>query len=78
MEPLHLNPEEAVDAALAARCARAIGMHWGTFRLSDEPPGEPPLRLAQALRQRGLDASFFATGPIGSRWLVAATDHPGG
>ncbi|MCU0780043.1 MAG: MBL fold metallo-hydrolase [Akkermansiaceae bacterium] len=78
MAPLHLNPEEAVDAALAARCARAVGMHWGTFRLSDEPPGEPPLRLARALRQRGLDESFFTTGPIGRRWQVTAADRKRG
>lgn len=70
MEPLHLNPEEAVRAALAARCRRAIGMHWGTFRLSDEPLGEPPLLVDRALRELDLDPGFFTTGPMGGQWRV--------
>jgi L-ascorbate metabolism protein UlaG (beta-lactamase superfamily) len=61
MEPMHMNPEEAVAAFLAARCRRAVAMHWGTFRLTDEPLGEPPLRLAAATRAAGLpDAAFRA------------------
>lgn len=68
MEPLHMTPAEAVRAACAARCRRAIGMHWGTFRLSDEPVGEPPLLVEEALRDMGLDPGFFTTGPVGSQW----------
>lgn len=68
MEPLHMNPAEAVRAACDARCRRAIGMHWGTFRLSDEPMGEPPLLLAAALREAGLPEEYFTTGGVGEQW----------
>ena len=72
MRPMHMNPEEAAQAFLHARCRRAVGMHWGTFRLTDEPLGEPPLRLAAALRERDIPASSFTTGAIGQAWEI----HP--
>lgn len=65
METMHMTPEEAVQAFLAARCRQAVAMHWGTFRLTDEPVGEPPLRLAAAAREAGLAAGTFRTTAIG-------------
>jgi L-ascorbate metabolism protein UlaG (beta-lactamase superfamily) len=45
----HMNPEEAVRAY---RDTGAEGLmvttHWGTFRLTDEAPLEPPVRARQA------------------------------
>ena len=43
MAAMHLDPRSAVRAFLDARCERAMGMHCGTFRLTDEPLGEPPI-----------------------------------
>lgn len=65
MEPVHITPEEAVQAFLAARCRRAVAMHWGTFRLTDEPLGEPPLRLAAAVRAAGLPPDAFRAPAVG-------------
>jgi N-acyl-phosphatidylethanolamine-hydrolysing phospholipase D len=48
MKHAHLNPEEAVRAALDLRARRAIAMHFGTFDLSDEPLDEPPRRFREA------------------------------
>jgi N-acyl-phosphatidylethanolamine-hydrolysing phospholipase D len=55
MEPAHMNPEEAVRAYrdLGARGA-FVAAHWGTFRLTDEPPFEPPERVREAWRLVGL------------------------
>ena len=53
MRPMHMNPAEAVQAFLDSRCRRAVAMHWGTFQLTDEALGEPPLLLEVALRDRG-------------------------
>lgn len=50
----HLDPEEAVRAALDLRAERALAMHYGTFDLSDEPLGEPPRRFRAAAEQQGL------------------------
>ena len=30
-------------------------MRWGTFRLTDEPLGEPPQRIRAFFAERGLD-----------------------
>jgi hypothetical protein len=32
-------------------------MHWGTFRLSDEDPLEPPVRLRAAWEAEGLPSA---------------------
>jgi N-acyl-phosphatidylethanolamine-hydrolysing phospholipase D len=70
MRPIHMDPAEAVQAFLDARCHRAVGMHWGTFRLTDEPLGEPPLLLSAALEKHGIPAGNFITGDIGESWTV--------
>lgn len=62
MQPVHVDPDEAVRAfqALTAThptsSATMIAMHWGTFVLTDEPLDEPPVRTRNAWRQAGLAA----------------------
>ena len=65
MRPMHMNPGEAVSAFIASRCRSALAMHWGTFRLTDEPLGEPPLLLERALREKKLPAGCFTAGSVG-------------
>lgn len=51
MRPVHVNPEEALQAANDVRARKVVAMHWGTFDLTDEPLDEPPKRfLANAAR----------------------------
>ena len=45
MRHVHINPEEAVRAALDLRARATVGMHFGTFDLADEPLDEPPRRF---------------------------------
>lgn len=45
MSKQHMNPEEAVQAFEDLGAARFLAMHWGTFKLTDEPLDEPPQRL---------------------------------
>ncbi|HEV2641738.1 MAG TPA: MBL fold metallo-hydrolase, partial [Candidatus Elarobacter sp.] len=48
MRPVHMDPEEAVSAyrdiaeSNGGRACTFVAMHWGTFRLTDEPLDEPP------------------------------------
>jgi N-acyl-phosphatidylethanolamine-hydrolysing phospholipase D len=55
MRPFHLNPEEAVAAALAVGARRMLGIHFGTFDLSDEPADEPPRRFLSAASAAGVE-----------------------
>ena len=52
----HMNPEEAVQAAVDLGAGRAVGMHWGTFDLTDEPVDEPPRRFRAAAAESDLGA----------------------
>ncbi len=54
MRAAHMNPEEAVRAALTLRARRALAIHYGTFDLSDEPLDEPPQRFRDAADEQGL------------------------
>jgi L-ascorbate metabolism protein UlaG (beta-lactamase superfamily) len=45
MEPQHIDPDEAARAWQQLGARNLLAMHWGTFRLTDEPIGEPPARL---------------------------------
>jgi N-acyl-phosphatidylethanolamine-hydrolysing phospholipase D len=53
MKPAHMNPEEAIDAVIALGAERSVGMHFGTFDLTDEPVEEPPRRFLAASEQAG-------------------------
>jgi N-acyl-phosphatidylethanolamine-hydrolysing phospholipase D len=44
---------------------RSIGIHWGTFQLTDEPLDEPPQALARAAHQAGLGDDAFTVMAIG-------------
>ncbi len=61
MKPMHLNPPEAVRVHRELRSRASIGMHWGTFKLTDEPLGEPPVYLRQALQDAGVPQEEFIT-----------------
>ena len=49
---------------------RAVAMHWGTFQLTDEPLGEPPILLKKALRESSLAEEVFEVVEVGCRKLV--------
>ncbi|MCW1923387.1 MBL fold metallo-hydrolase [Luteolibacter arcticus] len=70
MKPMHMIPEEAVQVFEDTRCRRAVAMHWGTFRLTDEPLGEPPMRLVAGLERKGIQSGRFMVGRVGESWDV--------
>lgn len=55
MRFVHMNPEEAIQAALDLRATIALAMHYGTFDLTDEPPDEPPRRFHAEATRRALE-----------------------
>jgi N-acyl-phosphatidylethanolamine-hydrolysing phospholipase D len=63
MGAVHMDPEDCMKAVSALSAARAggrltlVAAHWGTFKLTDEPMDEPPIRMRNAWRASGLDSS---------------------
>ena len=45
MQTVHMNVEEALQAHRALRARTSIAMHFGVFKLTREPIGEPAERL---------------------------------
>lgn len=54
MASSHLNPREAVQAFKELNAKRLMIVHWGTFRLGDEPVHFPPVDLKRELKKEGL------------------------
>ena len=54
---------ESIGSIRAAE--RSIGIHWGTFQLTDESLDEPPQALARAAREAGLGDEAFTVMAIG-------------
>ena len=50
MSSMHADPRDAVHIFKDTRCERALGMHWGTWVLTEEDVLEPPKKLREALR----------------------------
>ncbi|WP_342591942.1 MBL fold metallo-hydrolase [Jiella sonneratiae] len=61
MQPQHMDPEEAAAVFADLGAAQAVAIHWGTVQLTDEPFGEPPARLREALDARGIAPERFRT-----------------
>jgi L-ascorbate metabolism protein UlaG (beta-lactamase superfamily) len=49
----HADPEEAVQIARDLGATHVMGMHWGTLRMTEEPPFEPPRRFRIAAAAAG-------------------------
>jgi L-ascorbate metabolism protein UlaG (beta-lactamase superfamily) len=61
----HTDPNEAVQILEDLEAARAVGIHWGVFRLTDERRDEPPELLLKALARRGIAENLFPAGVPG-------------
>lgn len=78
MRRSHMNPEEAVQAfgELGGDGVMA-GMHWGTFRLTDEDPLEPPRRCREAWSLEGYDEEMLWLPRHGESRIIHRLGQPG-
>jgi N-acyl-phosphatidylethanolamine-hydrolysing phospholipase D len=78
MATQHVNAEEAVQIHRDLGAKRSIGVHWGTFELTDEALDEPPRALASARLAAGLSQDEFDVLAIGqTRVLTPRRASPG-
>lgn len=63
MRLTHTTPEEALQVFRDVHGVNFIGIHWGTFDLTEEPLEEPPARVEAEARRLGLDPERI--------WLLA-------
>lgn len=59
MKAVHVNPEEAVKIHQDIKSRYSVGMHWGTFVLTDEDMDEPPKHLNAALKKEKIPQKKF-------------------
>jgi len=71
MQAMHMDPADALRAHRDLGSAQSIGMHWGTFKQTDEPLAEPPLYLRKVVYEASLDPGIFLVIKIGQTLTFA-------
>jgi L-ascorbate metabolism protein UlaG (beta-lactamase superfamily) len=54
-----MNPNEALQVHHDLGSKKSIGMHWGTFRLTDEGQEDPWLELGREMQEKSLPQDAF-------------------
>ena len=70
MQAVHMDPAEAVQARADLGARQAVGMHFGTFQLTDEAVDAPLRALEQARAGAGLEAQDFDVLGFGETRMV--------
>ena len=68
MSAQHVNPAEAVKIFQDVEAGHAMGIHWGTFQLTDESRDAPRLALATALSVNGVPPHRFVAAQAGTAY----------
>ena len=76
MAQQHINPTEAVQIHLDLAARRSLGVHWGTFELTDEALDAPPKALARALEEKGLTEEQFFVLAVGETRMLPKRGSP--
>ena len=65
MSKQHMNPADALRAFQDLGARRVVAMHWGTFKLTDEPLDEPPALFRQGATALGLPEGVAHVAAVG-------------
>lgn len=72
MAPQHMNPADAVEAHQLLGADQSIGIHFATFKLTDEGQHAPAAALARARSEAGLAAERFIAPAFGQAVSIDA------
>ena len=64
MKDNHIDPQEAVRATKILKAKRMIPYHYGTFKLSDEPIGEPHSWISRLAQSSSMKIDILELGEI--------------
>lgn len=67
MQPVHVNPEEALRAFEDLEADHFLPVHWGTFDMAEEPLHAPADTLRRLIEEHGLDDQVHIL-EIGESW----------
>lgn len=71
MKTQHMNPAEAVQAHLDLQSELSIGMHFGTFALTNEGHNDPVIALQENLNHRHISQDDFITLQHGETKIIS-------
>jgi L-ascorbate metabolism protein UlaG (beta-lactamase superfamily) len=77
MQPMHMNPAEAVRAHRDLKARVSIGMHFGTFHLTDEAIDEPLHALQRARAADSIAPEAFRTLDFGETVIAGGQEITG-
>jgi N-acyl-phosphatidylethanolamine-hydrolysing phospholipase D len=70
MQNQHVNEEEAVRIHLDVKSRLSVGVHWGAFRLCDDPVDAPLDGLPVARRALGVADEAFVLMAVGETRVI--------
>lgn len=73
MKAHHMNPDDAVNAHLDLKSKQSIGMHFGTFQLTDEAIDAPVKDLTKSLLTSRVDPERFVAPKNGHTFIFHRT-----
>jgi L-ascorbate metabolism protein UlaG (beta-lactamase superfamily) len=76
MKDQHVNPAEAVRIMQDCGARQALGVHWGTFPLTDEARSDPANALAEASAEAGIKPARFLPLEPGQQWDCPGPNRP--
>ena len=70
MANAHMDPCQAIQAHIDLRSQQSIGMHYGTFQLTEEKREEPQLLLEEEKKKASISTEEFITLKLGKPFLI--------
>ena len=66
----HIDPQQAVSVFRTLGARQALGVHWGTFQLTDEAAEAPRAELVESVKAAGIAPDRFVTTEAGVSWMA--------